>query len=105
MSLMMVPMLLFWGAIIFGFVWLVRGLARDGSAPHERAAGRESPVEIFERRFAEGEITEEDFRARRAVLVSGGTARADAARPFRPQVQRHIQAPTATRSSSVASTP
>jgi putative membrane protein len=80
MSLMMVMMVLFWGAIIFGVVWLIRGAARDGSAPREGAAGKESAVEILERRFAEGEIREEDYRARRAVLVGGGTAGADGAR-------------------------
>jgi uncharacterized membrane protein len=33
--------------------------------------GTERPVDILERRFAEGAITEEDYRARRDVLVSG----------------------------------
>lgn len=41
------------------------------SAPGERHVSREGPVEILERRFAEGEITAEDYRARREVLVSG----------------------------------
>jgi putative membrane protein len=65
---MMVVMLLFWGAIIAGVVWLIRGASWGGSAK------RESPVEILERRFAEGEITEEAYRARRDVLVNAGTA-------------------------------
>jgi putative membrane protein len=69
--LMMVAMLLFWGAIIFGVVWLVRGAAWGRLGPHERLAGREGPVEILERRFAEGEMSEEDYRARRDVLVGG----------------------------------
>ena len=51
MALMMVAMVLFWGAIIFG---IDHGVAGD-----------------FERRFAEGAITEEDYRARREVLVNG----------------------------------
>ena len=71
MVLMMVLMVLFWGAIIAGVVWLIRGVVRGGSAPGERHVSRESPVEILERRFAEGEITAEDYRARREVLVSG----------------------------------
>ena len=70
---MMVAMVLFWGAIVAALVWLIRGVTRGGSTPGERLVTRESPVEILERRFAEGEITAEDYRARREVLV-GGTA-------------------------------
>ncbi len=80
---MMVLMVLFWGAIIFGVVWLIRGVTRGGSAPGERLVSRESPVEILERRFAEGEITAEDYRARREVLV-GGTAEANPASKHQP---------------------
>ena len=71
MILMMVLMVLFWGAIIFGIVWLIRGAARGGSAAGERHDSRERPVEILERRFAEGAIAEEDYRARRDVLLGG----------------------------------
>ncbi len=79
MSLMMVMMLLVWGAIIFGLVWLIRGATWGGPAPRDRLVSTESPVSILERRFAEGEITEEDYRARRDVLVNGdaGAARKD----------------------------
>lgn len=76
MSLMIVGMVLFWGAIIFGVVWLIRGAARGDSTPGATLVNRESPVEILERRFAEGAITPEDYRARREVLISrtvGGT--------------------------------
>jgi putative membrane protein len=69
MVLMMALMVLFWGAIIFGVVWLIRGATRR-EAPLDGAAGsKESPVEILERRFAEGAITPEDYRGRREVLV------------------------------------
>ena len=67
---MMVLMVLFWGAIIAAVVWLIRGVTRSGSTSGERLS-RESPVEILERRFAEGEITAEDYRARREVLLGG----------------------------------
>ena len=66
MSLMMIPMVLFWGAIIFGVFWLVRGAV--GGPPAER---KETPTEILERRFAEGAISVEDYRARREVLGNG----------------------------------
>lgn len=66
MTLMMIVMVLFWGAVIVGIVWLIRGFARSGAAPVGRG---ESPVEILERRFAEGAITPEDYRTRREILI------------------------------------
>jgi putative membrane protein len=79
MAVMMVVMVLFWGAVIFGIFWLVRDTARGSSAPAETLVGKESPEEILERRFAEGAISEEDYRARREVLV-GATAGSNGAR-------------------------
>src|SRR5512133_3645084 len=72
MSLMMVMMVLFWGAVIFGVVWLIRGATQGGSHAGERPPRNESPIEILERRFAEGEMSEEDYRARREVLAGRG---------------------------------
>jgi putative membrane protein len=71
MSLMMGIMVLFWGAVIVGIVWLIRS---TGSAPlaRERDLNEETPVEILDRRFAEGEISEEDYRARRQVFAGRG---------------------------------
>ena len=71
MTLMMAMMVLFWGAVIVGIVWLIRG---TGSAAwmRDRDVSKETPVEILERRFAEGEISEEDYRARREVLAGRG---------------------------------
>ena len=76
---MMFLMVLFWGGVILGILWLIRGVARSGSAPGQRLASKESPVEILERRFAEGAISPEDYRARREVLVNE-TAGSNAAR-------------------------
>ncbi len=64
MILMMVLMVLFWGAVICGIVWLIRG---SFGRPARRS---ESPTEILERRFAEGAMSDEDYRARREVLVN-----------------------------------
>lgn len=72
MSLMMVMMVLFWGAVIFGVVWLIRGTTQGGSHASEPPPRNESPTEILERRFAEGEMSEEDYRARREVLAGRG---------------------------------
>ena len=71
MALMMVVMVLFWGAVIVGIVWLIRGVASGPWAP-ERGVSKETPVEILDRRFAEGKISEEDYRARREVLAGRG---------------------------------
>lgn len=73
MALMMAVMVLFWGAIIFGIVWLIRSVAGGGLAPSAETRGSsETAVQILERRFAEGALTPEDYRARREVLVDGG---------------------------------
>ena len=66
MTVMMFGMLLFWAAIIFGVVWFIRNTA--DRRPEPRA---ESPLEVLERRFAEGTISAEDYEARREVLLKG----------------------------------
>ena len=61
----MILMVLFWGAIILGAVWL----ARSGfEGRRERRSV--TPAEILERRFAEGAISVDDYRARREALVN-----------------------------------
>jgi putative membrane protein len=66
---MMLWMVLFWGAVIFGIVWLVRG----GSPASWRAGRNETPLEILDRRFAEGAISVEEYDQRRETI----TGRAD----------------------------
>jgi putative membrane protein len=73
MALMMVVMVLFWAAIIFGVIWLVRNTVREGSTAAQTPVSKESPVEILERRFAQGAMTPEDYRTRRQVLENGST--------------------------------
>ena len=65
---MMLGMVVFWGAIILLIVWLVRG-GFDSRRPQNVTA-----TEILERRFAEGAITVEDYRTRREVLTNGSGA-------------------------------
>jgi putative membrane protein len=69
MILMMAVMVLFWGAVIAGIVWLIRSVVRGG--PGGTPVSSETAVQILERRFAEGALTLEDYRARRKVLVNG----------------------------------
>ena len=64
MTVMMVAMVLFWGAIIFGFVWLVRGSSDGWREPR-----KETPTEILDRRFAEGAISPEEYHERREVVA------------------------------------
>ena len=87
MPLMMIPMLLFWGAVIFGIFWLIRGSIRGESASGETPVSKESAVEILERRFAEGAITAEDYQARREVLVNG-TAESNSSHKDEPRAAR-----------------
>ena len=66
MIAMMFLMVLFWAAIVLGIVWLVRGASggwRDGR--------KETPIEVLDRRFAEGAISVEDYHERRAVIAPG----------------------------------
>jgi putative membrane protein len=58
-----------------GMMWMMMrgmggGSSAASSAPPEGPAIKESPVEILDRRFAEGEISAEDYRARRELLVN-----------------------------------
>src|SRR5262245_37146428 len=73
MAVMMILMVLFWGALIFGLVWLVRDTAGGRSTRGEPPVSKESPFDVLDRRFAEGAISEEDYRARRGVLRGGAT--------------------------------
>lgn len=56
---------LLWLLLIVGIVLLVRG--RDGRTPLT-GGGRENAIAVLERRFAEGELSAEQYRERRSVL-------------------------------------
>ena len=66
-----IPMMLFMGAMMW---MMMRGMMGGGSSPDSSArsdtsASRETPLEILERRFANGEISVEEYRERRETLV------------------------------------
>lgn len=68
--LMSVTMVVFWGGLIAVAVWAVRSFSPE--RPRSSAAGP-SPatgyaVEVLAERFARGEIEEEEYARRRAVL-------------------------------------
>lgn len=59
---MALGMVLFWGLVIVGVVWLVRSVPWRAD---QRGAG---PIEILDRRLAAGEISADDYRERRETL-------------------------------------
>ena len=73
---MILMMSLFWGAVIFVGIMLFRGTSnsRGGSdsAPTNQTAHRD-PMDILDERFARGELENEEYEARKAVLL--GTRR------------------------------
>ncbi|MDT8901421.1 SHOCT domain-containing protein [Anaeroselena agilis] len=57
---MMLPMLLFWGLLIWGGIVLVRKLSWS-SHPNRLAPESGKALEILKERYAKGEITREEF--------------------------------------------
>jgi putative membrane protein len=74
--LMALGMIVFWGLVIFGIVWLVRELAghrgHHGHGPGPRA---DDPLAILDRRLADGSIAPEEYRERRAALTEHASGR------------------------------
>ncbi len=64
--LMGIVMLLFWGLVIFGLVWLVRTLT-DHRGPFGRSP-ESSALDLLDRKLADGSISIEDYRERRELL-------------------------------------
>ena len=73
-------MILFWGAVIWLFASLVRGRSADRGYYHP-----EAPEDIAARRFATGEISEDDYERITSRLQRTGTIHhkspADSERP------------------------
>ena len=63
MIVMMLGMIVFWGVVILGVVWLLReAIGRREQAPSG------DPLGILDRRLAEGQISVEEYEERRRVL-------------------------------------
>ena len=75
--LMSIAMLMFWAAVIAGTLWLIRatrarvGNRRDGVSldkrDHPNAA---TASDILDSRYARGELSDDDYRARRDTLTT-----------------------------------
>lgn len=63
-----IVMFVFWIAVIVGIVFLVKWII-DQSRTNQRRD--ESPLEILKRRYAEGEITKEEFEEKKGDLGLG----------------------------------
>ena len=66
--LMAAMMVVFWGLVILGIVWVIRSLG-PGHHPHHTQAG--SPLDVLDQRLAAGEITPKEYRERRDLLTRG----------------------------------
>ena len=62
---MALGMVLFWGLVIGGIVWLVR----EVGGSHRHAERPPDAVELLDRRLAEGSITPDEYEERRAILT------------------------------------
>lgn len=65
-ALMSLGMVVFWGGVVVLAVVLLRSLIGNGRAGS--TAHRTTPEEILAERFARGEITEQEYHERLAVL-------------------------------------
>lgn len=60
---MMIWMAIFWGAVVFGIVWLVR------TNVERRPRTQDGAMEILDRRLAEGSISSDEYREMKATLT------------------------------------
>lgn len=61
---MAVGMVIFWGLVIAGIVWLARSLPWRPVGHHDGG----SALDLLDRRFAAGEMSVDEYRERRAIL-------------------------------------
>ncbi len=66
-GLMMIPMFLLWGLIVWGIVALARGVSTTGSSGHSNQT--DSALEILKRRYARGEVNKQEYEERKNELI------------------------------------
>jgi putative membrane protein len=71
--LMSLMMIVFWGGLIALAVWLVRSLRTDNNPTQAAPSPFARADEVLAERFARGEIDEDEFTRRRALLHSSGS--------------------------------
>jgi putative membrane protein len=82
-ALMTISMVLFWGAVIFGIVALVRYTGHGGQQPPAPPSppSAHAPERLLAERFARGEIDEDEYQRRLTTLRGAGQAADGQARP------------------------
>jgi len=65
--LMVLGMVLFWGLVVLGAVWLVREMSAGRRGSHRGEVP--DPVATLDHRLASGEISIKEYRDRRAALT------------------------------------
>jgi putative membrane protein len=65
MIVMMLGMIVFWGLVVVGIVWLLR----EAIGRHDSGANAE-PLAILDRRLADGQISVEEYEERKKVLAA-----------------------------------
>ena len=68
MIVMMLGMVVFWGLVVVGVVWLLREAIGRG---HH---GSVDPLAILDHRLAEGRISVEEYEQRKKTLAASGGA-------------------------------
>lgn len=66
-GIMIALMILFWAAVIYAIIWLIRG-GRSGSHAGDQAYYSRSALDILKERYAKGEINKEEFEAKKKDL-------------------------------------
>lgn len=70
----MIGMALFWGVVLVLLAWAVRALVLRAGGPAgaggTSGVGRETPLEILQRRYARGEIERDEYEQKRRDLSS-----------------------------------
>jgi putative membrane protein len=66
MIVMMLVMVLFWGLVIFGIVWLLREAI---------GRGHHDPMAILDRRLADGQISVKEYEQRKKTLAASTRGR------------------------------
>lgn len=67
----LILMLLFWGSLIFGGVWLVRTIFANNQQKEPKAGSmkRVTPRETLDQRYARGEINREEYETIKSDLI------------------------------------
>ncbi len=61
-------MVLFWGLVIAGVIWLIRVTVQNSQQPSDKGPASEPPLDVIKRRYANGEINKEQFEEIKRTL-------------------------------------